>query len=116
MVVKLGCGVGIYKEINGIVEEIYYDRLTGSSGSLHYWIAKYEGNDYIIYTSASSDEYRALYTLKNGELIRLKTSSVINYTNSSDYRIDYKSVSKTEYNNYVNSIEFIDGMTIDGLK
>lgn len=116
MVVKLGCGVGIYKEINGIVEEIYYDRLTGSSGSLHYWVAKYNGNDYIIYTSASSDEYKTLYTLKNGELVKFKTSILINYTNRTDYTIDRKLVSEEEYNNYINSIEFINGMTIDGLK
>lgn len=112
MVVKIGCGVGIYKEIQGNVQQVFYDRLPDSSGSVHYWVTEYNGKDYITYTSASSSEYRVLYSLKNGKLEANITSMII----VNDYTINDKSVSYAEYNKYIESTIFADGITKEGLK
>lgn len=112
MVVKIGCGVGIYKEVNGKVEQVFYDRLADSSGSVHYWVAKYDNKDYIIYTSASSSQYQVLYTLNNGKLNKVKSSMIVNV----DYTINDNTVSEKEYNNYINSIEYPSGISINSLK
>ena len=112
MVVKIGCGVGIYKEINGQVEQVFYDRLADSSGSVHYWVAKYDNKDYIIYTSASSSRYQVLYTLNNGRLNKVKSSMIVNV----DYTINDNNVSESEYNKYINSIEYPSGISINSLK
>ena len=113
MVVKIGCGIGVYKEVDGVVEEVFRDTLPDSSGSVNYWVAKYDHKDYIIYTSASSSEYRVLYTVKDGKLTEEVKSLIINFT---DYNINDRSVSEADYNSYIDSIEYPSGIEIDGLK
>jgi len=50
--------------------------------------------------------------LNNGALSKVKSSMIVNV----DYTIDDKTVSEAEYNDYINSIEYPTGMSIDGLK
>ncbi len=115
MVVKIGCGVEVYKEVNGKVEQIFRDRLMESSGSVHYWVAQFNGRDYIVYTSASSSEYMTLNVVKDGALSEFRKSIIIG-TDSEKYEIDGKSVFKSQYQKYKESVKFTDGITLDGLK
>lgn len=114
MIVKVGCGVGVYKVIDGIVAEIFYDCLPQSSGRDAYWLARYNGEDYICYTSAGSSECNTLNIVKEPRILEKVSDSVI--IDFDEYMIYGEYVTKEEYDEYVNSIEYPTGMTIDGLR
>lgn len=113
MIVRIGCGVAVYKNNNGNVEQVFYDSLPDSSGSVQYWVARYDNKDYIIYTSASSSEYTTLNVLKNGKLEKFRESLNIMFT---EFLINNKNVIQAEYDSYVNSIEYMSGIPTSGLK
>ena len=112
LVVKIGCGVGVYDKFYSGVEEIFRDDLAQSSGSVNYIPVQFEGKDYIAYESASSSEYRVLYTIEDKQLKDFKTSMLVGDTP----QINGKEVSRAEYDKYVSSIEYPQGVLIDGLR
>ncbi len=113
MVVKIGCGISVYKETNGKVELIFTDPLEESAGSYGYTVAKYDGKDYIGYARGGSDEYTALSIVQNGNLKKVKESFNIVFE---EFMLDGQSVSKSAYDSYKNSIEYPSGISINGLK
>ncbi len=70
-------GVGIYKDTEGVVTEVFCDTLPESSGIVAYSFARYEGEDYIAYLSGGSFEYMTLSTLNGGKLEKVKESLFI---------------------------------------
>ncbi len=112
MVVKLGCGIAIYKKTGSGVEEVFRNTLPESSGSVSYYVANYDGVDYIAYNSASSSEYTVLYKLSGKELVKARVSQCID----GEYFIDDASVSWDKYDKYLNSIEYPSGMAMEKLK
>ncbi len=113
LVVKLGCGVAVYKDISGEVKQVFYNTLPESSGSVSYWVCQFEGWDYIIYTSASSSQYKTLNVLKDGKLSEFRKSMI---NNDDNYQIDDRSVFESSYNKYIDAIIYPDGITIEDLK
>lgn len=112
MISRIGYGVGVYKIINGKVEEIFCDKLEESTGNVRYWYGVYEDKDYLIYTSNASDEYQVLYTIKDGELNAVITSMIEN----GNYKMNDKNVGETEYYDFINNIEHPVDISINRLK
>ena len=92
---------------------MFLDRLQESSGSVGYGVARYDNKDYIIYSSGSSSELKRLFVLNNGKLDKVRESFNIMFE---DFKINDNTVSEAEYYNYLNSIEYPRGMSIEGLK
>ena len=112
MVVKLGCGLAIYKKTGSGVEEVYKNTLPDSSGSVSYYVANYDGVDYIAYNSASSSGYTVLYKLSGNELVKARVSQTID----GEYFIDDAKVSLSQYESYLDSISYPVGMKLEELK
>ena len=112
LVVKIGAGLAVYKEINGTVETVLYDPMQYSGGGEHRWPARYEDKDYIIYTTASSTEQKILYVVEENVLNIVFDSSALERA----YKINDKFVTYEEYTAYVDSIEYPLGIGIEELK
>jgi hypothetical protein len=110
MVVKLGCGLAIYKKTGSGVEEVFRNTLPESSGSVSYYVANYDGVDYIAYNSASSSGYTVLYKLSGKELVKARVSQTID----GEYFIDDKKVFSSQYESYLDSIIYPSGIEIEG--
>ena len=112
LVVKLGCGVAIFKETGSGVEEVFKDTLPDSSGSVNYWVVTYDGVDYIAYTSASSSEYTVLNKLSGNKLSKACTSQIID----GEYFVNDENVTESQYKKYIDSIEYHFGISKEKLK
>lgn len=112
MVVKLGCGLAIYKKTGSGVEEVFRNTLPESSGSVSYYVVNYDGVDYIAYNSASSSGYTVLYKLSGKELVKARVSQTID----GEYFIDDKKVFSSQYESYLDSIIYPSGIEIEELK
>ena len=112
LVVKLGCGVAIYKKTGSGVEEVFKDTLPDSSGSVQYWVANYEGVDYIAYSYASSSGYFTLNKLSNNKLSKVRESQTID----GEYFINGEKLFESQYENYLDSIVYPDGIMKENLK
>ena len=113
MVVKLGCGVAIFKEINGKVKKVYHNELKESSGDFGNLVARYNGKDYILYTSSAGSEFKALFELQGDKLVKIKEANNIAYE---QYKINGELVEKADFDYFVDNIQIIDGRTIEETK
>ena len=112
LVVKLGCIVAVFKKTGHGVEEVFRDTLPDSSGSVNYWVASFEGVDYIAYTSASSSGYLTLNKLSGNKLSKARDSQTID----GEYFINDEKVFESQYEKYLDSIKYPDGIPIEKLK
>lgn len=112
LIVKIGCGIAIYKSTGSGVREVFKDTLPDSSGSVNYWVATFEGVDYIAYASASSSGYLTLNKLSGSKLSKVRESQTID----GEYFIDGEKVFESQYEKYLDSITYPAGTDAKGLK
>jgi len=67
LVVRMGAGIAVYKEQEGGINQIFYDRLEERADGGTYNVTNREGLDYIVYTTKDSLQ-GTLFVIQEGRL------------------------------------------------
>jgi len=115
LVVDIYFGVAVYKNVNGTIEEIYFEPNEISGGSWGKDLVKYNGEYYLRYYEGGSSETCILSVVNSDEKITSNKS-----WDDDGYEICYindEVVESNKYYEHVESIEYAAGqLTIEELK